>query len=42
MKSISVTNIEWEKTQPMQPVAILTRVDMHLDQSIDYIIIYNY
>ena len=41
MKSILVTNIEWENSQPMRHVAILIRVDMHLDQSIDYIIIYN-
>ena len=33
MKTILITNIEWENPQPMRHVAILTRVDMHLGQS---------
>ena len=35
MKSILVTNIEWEKPQPMPHVVILTRVDRRPGQSGD-------
>ena len=35
MKSILVTNIEWEIPQPMRHVVILTPVDMRLGQSGD-------
>ena len=44
MKSILVTNIEWENPQRKRYVVILTRMDMHLGQPgdvyLDYIMKY--